>query len=190
MKYNIGLAMTGSFCTIPRALTVVRRLVDAGHVVYPILSTNVATMDTRFTRAAELKHTLASITGHDPICSIQDAEPIGPQKLLDVLVVCPTTGNTLSKLAHAITDTPVTMAVKSHLRNNRPVILAVSTNDGLSGSAQNIGTLLNRRNVYIVPFRQDDALNKPSSTVSDFDLVESTIESAMDGKQPTPMILG
>ena len=137
----------------------------------------------------ELYDNLVRITGHEPICTIKEAEPIGPKKLLDVVVVAPCTGNTIAKLANAITDTPVLMACKSHLRNNRPVVIAVSTNDGLSGNAKNIGTLLGMKNYYFVPFRQDDSVKKPFSLVADFSLVNETIACALDGIQLQPILL-
>ena len=137
----------------------------------------------------ELYDTLVRITGHEPICTIKEAEPIGPKKLLDIVAVVPCTGNTISKLANAITDTPVLMACKSHLRNNRPVVIAVSTNDGLAANAKNIGALLGMKNFFFVPFRQDDNVKKPFSLMADFSLVNETISFALEGKQIQPILL-
>ena len=137
----------------------------------------------------ELIERSIAISGHEPICTIKDAEPIGPKKLFDAVVIVPCTGNTLAKLANSITDTPVLMAAKSHLRNNRPLILAVSTNDGLSGSAKNIGLLLSMKNYYFVPFGQDDCVRKPFSLVADFSMLGETLSSALEGKQVQPVLL-
>ena len=189
MKYTIGYGITGSFCTLSASLGVVEKLTKAGHRVLPVLSFAAATMDTRFMKASELKTRLETLTGNSVIETIQAAEPIGPKKLLDIMVVCPATGNTLAKLAHGITDTPVTMAVKSHLRNGRPVLLAVSSNDALGTNANNIAMLLNRKNIYIVPFRQDDCEGKPNSLISDFSLVPRAVDFAMQGKLIQPLLI-
>jgi len=157
--------------------------------VYPILSYNSSEMSTRFMTKEDLYDTLMRISGHAPICTIKDAEPIGPKKLLDVVVVIPATGNTISKLANSITDTPVCMACKSHLRNNRPIVIAVSTNDALSGNAKNIGLLLSMKNYYFVPFYQDDYMRKPFSLLADFSQVNETIDAAMQGYQLQPLLL-
>ena len=186
---RVGLAVTGSFCTHRNVAAVADNLVKRGAIVYPILSYSASETSTRFMTREELHDTLVRITGHEPICTIKEAEPIGPKKLLDVVVVVPCTGNTISKLANAITDTPVLMACKSHLRNNRPVVIAVSTNDGLSGNARNIGTLLAMKNYYFVPFRQDDSVKKPFSLVADFSLVNETVAYALDGIQIQPILL-
>ncbi|MBO5147550.1 MAG: dipicolinate synthase subunit B [Clostridia bacterium] len=186
---RVGLAVTGSFCTHRNIAAVADNLVKRGAIVYPILSYSASETSTRFMTREELHDTLVRITGHEPICTIKEAEPIGPKKLLDVVVVVPCTGNTISKLANAITDTPVLMACKSHLRNNRPVVIAVSTNDGLSGNARNIGTLLAMKNYYFVPFRQDDSVKKPFSLVADFSLVNETVAYALDGIQIQPILL-
>ena len=186
---RVGLAVTGSFCTHRNIAAVADNLVKRGAIVYPILSYSASETSTRFMTREELHDTLVRITGHEPICTIKEAEPIGPKKLLDVVVVVPCTGNTISKLANAITDTPVLMACKSHLRNNRPVVIAVSTNDGLSGNAKNIGTLLAMKNYYFVPFRQDDSVKKPFSLVADFSLVNETVAYALDGIQIQPILL-
>ena len=186
---RVGLAVTGSFCTHRNVAAVADNLVKRGAIVYPILSYSSSETSTRFMTREELYDNLVRITGHEPICTIKEAEPIGPKKLLDVVVVAPCTGNTIAKLANAITDTPVLMACKSHLRNNRPVVIAVSTNDGLSGNAKNIGTLLGMKNYYFVPFRQDDSVKKPFSLVADFSLVNETISCALDGIQLQPILL-
>lgn len=184
---NIGYAVTGSFCTLPSIFDSVKQLAKK-HNVTPIASENVSTMDTRFIEAQYTLDQLEEITGNKVINSIQRAEPIGPQKLLDILVVAPCTGNTLAKIAHGITDGTVPMAVKAHLRNNLPVVIGISTNDGLSGSAINIGKLLNTKNIFFIPFGQDDCDKKQTSLVADFSQIEQTIELAILGKQLQPIL--
>lgn len=186
---RVGLAVTGSFCTHRNIASIADNLVKRGAIVYPILSYISSETSTRFMAREELYEMLVRTTGHEPICTIKEAEPIGPKKLLDVIVVAPCTGNTIAKLANSITDTPVLMACKSHLRNNRPIVIAVSTNDGLAGNAKNIGTLLAMKNYYFVPFRQDDSVNKPFSLVADFSLVNETVSFALEGKQIQPILL-
>ena len=186
---RIGFVLTGSFCTFDKILPVIETLCKRGHSVTPILSDNAGTLDTRFGTAAHWREALAARTGTPPLDSISAVEPIGPQAWFDVLVVAPCTGNTLAKLAHGITDTPATMAVKSHLRGERPVVLAVSTNDGLSGSAANLGTLLNRRHYCFVPLRQDAPRTKPRSLVAEMSLLPDTIDAAVQGKQLQPILL-
>ena len=186
---RVGFCITGSFCTHKTILNTLEKLTAAGADVYPILSENSAKMSTRFMEAESLRESVTKISGHEPICTIKDAEPIGPKKLLDVVAVVPCTGNTLAKLACAITDTPVLMACKSHLRNNRPVVIAVSTNDALSGNAKNIGTLLNTKNYYFVPMKQDDPGIKPFSVVADFDRLNETIVYASRGIQIQPIFI-
>lgn len=159
------------------------------HKVFPIFSSVSATTDTRFGKAEAFLTLAERICNRQVIQTIRDAEPIGPKKLLDALIIAPCTGNTLAKLAHGIADGPVTMAAKSHLRNGRPVIIAVSTNDALGAAAENIGRLLARKNYYFVPFRQDDAENKPTSMVADFSLIPDTLAAALEGKQLQPIIL-
>ena len=191
MKLNnkrIGFAITGSFCTFETALECAEELVSQGADLTGIISDSTDATDTRFMTADHFKKTLTELTGKPLIRSIVEAEPIGPQKLLDVLIVLPATGNTIAKLASGITDTPVTMAVKAHIRNNRPVVLAISTNDALGGSAKNIGLLLNTKNVYFVPFGQDDPMNKPKSLVFLKDSVISALESALEGEQAQPLL--
>ena len=186
---KIGWAFCGSFCTFDRAMPVLQALVDAGHEVTPIFSETAYRTDTRFGKAAEWVEKAETITGRPVIHTIDGAEPIGPQKLLDLLIVAPATGNTLAKLAHGITDTAVTMACKSHLRNNRPLLLAVSTNDGLAGSAPNIGALMGRKHIFFVPYRQDDALKKPSSLVAELERIPEILPVVMKGVQPQPVLL-
>lgn len=185
---RIGYALTGSFCTIRESLEVIKELVNKGYDVHPIISYNVATFSTRFIDAEETIRLLTEITGKEPISTIQGAEPIGPKGLFDVVVVAPCTGNTMAKLANAITDTPVLMACKSHLRNQRPVVLALATNDALSANAKNLGMLLNTRNVYFVPLKQDNYNGKPRSMMADFSLIESTLLKALEGEQIQPIL--
>ena len=184
---TIGFAMTGSFCTYSHVFPVMEALAKE-HRVIPIFSQSACAIDSRFGQAAEHLRRAEEICGAAPICTVAQAEPIGPKKLLDVLVVAPCTGNTLAKLAHSIADTPVTMAVKSHLRNGRSVVIAVSTNDALAGAAENIGKLLGRRHYYFVPFGQDDPQNKPTSMVAHFDKIPETVTEALKGRQIQPVI--
>ncbi len=186
---KIGFAMTGSFCAFSKAIDELKKLVDTGAKIIPIMSYNSYNFDTRFGKANDFIKQIEDITGEKIIHTIQDAEPIGPKKMTDVMVIIPATGNTIAKLANGITDTPVLMATKSHLRNNKPVVIAISTNDALSSSAENIGKLLNRKNYYFVPFKQDNPITKPRSIVCDFDYLIRTIESALDGEQIEPIIL-
>ena len=184
---NIGFAFCGSFCTYQAVFPIVEILARE-HQVFPIFSFAAGTIDSRFGTAQEHIRRIREICGRDPIITIEGVEPIGPKKMLDALVIAPCTGNTLAKLAHSIADTPVTMAAKSHLRNGRPVIIAVSTNDALGGAAENIGKLLARKHYYFVPFRQDDPEQKPTSMVARFELIPQTLEAALEGKQIQPMI--
>ncbi len=186
---RIGFAMTGSHCTLARVFPHIERLVAEGADVVPIVSEAVATTETRFGTPEGWLNRLFQVTGKRPLRRIAEVEPIGPQKMLDVLVVAPCTGNTLAKLANAITDTPVVMACKAHLRNQRPVVLAISTNDGLSMSAKNLGVLLNTRNIYFVPFGQDNPDAKPNSLDSDLGLLVPTIEAALSGRQLQPILV-
>lgn len=185
---KLGFCICGSFCTFKENIELMQRLVEAGFDIIPILSFNSATMDTRFGKASDHIANIESICNKTVIATIEHAEPIGPKRMTDVILVSPCTGNTLAKLANGITDSPVTMAVKSHLRNGLPVVIAVSTNDALSGSANNIATLLNRRQYYFVPFGQDNFAAKPTSLVSHFELVPQTIELALEGKQLQPIL--
>lgn len=186
---RIGFAVTGSFCTFAKIIPQVENLVNEGAEVIPIISESVNLYDTRFNKAEDFKSTLQAITGKQPINSIVDAEPIGPKALLDILVIAPCTGNTISKIANAITDSSVTMACKAHLRNMRPVVIAVSTNDGLGANAKNIGILLNMKNIYMVPFGQDDPIKKCTSLVADFDQILPTILNAQQNCQIQPIIV-
>ncbi len=185
---NIGFALCGSFCTYDQVFPVMRELTQSYNVI-PIFSENAATIDSRFGTAKEHLKAAADICRRNPILTIQESEPIGPKKLLDALVIAPCTGNTLAKLSHSIADTPVTMAAKSHLRNGRPVVVAVSTNDALAGTAENIGRLLGRRHYYFVPFRQDDPFKKPTSLVADFKMIPQTLEAALEGRQIQPILV-
>ena len=186
---RIGCAMTGSFCTFRAAFDAWRALRATGAELIPILSFNAGSLDNRFYTAADARQILTEICGHEILDSIPAVEPIGPKKLLDLLIVAPCTGNTLAKIAAGITDTPVALAVKSHLRNNRPVLLAISTNDALSGSAQNIGKLMNTKNIYFVPFRQDDPEKKPASAVARFELLPESANLALRGRQIQPILV-
>ena len=186
-KKRIGLAMCGSYCTYAEVFYHAEKMAEKYNIV-PIMSDTAAETDSRFGTASEHLRRLMALSGRKVITSIPDAEPLGPAMPLDALIIAPCTGNTLAKLAQGITDSSVTMAAKAHLRNGRPLIIAFSTNDGLSGSAENIGKLLNRKNVYFVPFRQDDAEKKPRSLQSDFSLMEATIEAAMKGEQLQPIL--
>lgn len=185
---NIGFAMCGSFCTFKKAFDTARELVSLGANVIPIMSFNARSISSRFGTAEENAMILEGICDKKIISSIEDAEPIGPKKMLDALVVVPCTENTLAKLATGITDTPVTMAVKSHIRNMRPVIIAISTNDALANSAKNIGTLMNYKNYFFVPYKQDDSEAKPNSLVAKYELIPDTILSALGGKQIQPLL--
>jgi len=185
----IGYAFCGSFCTHARSLAMLDQMKDAGYDLLPIVSETAASTDTRFGTADDLLAHLRAVTGREPICTIRDAEPLGPAFPLDALIVAPCTGNTLAKLAHSIADTPVTMAAKSHLRNARPVIVAISTNDALAGAAENIGKLMARKHYYFVPFRQDDPQKKPTSIVADFSKIPQTLDAALAGRQIQPLLL-
>ena len=188
-KERIGFAMCGSFCTHEKALAALKHLTEEYETVIPIVSENAAFTDTRFGSSDMLLENLEQITGNEVLYDIPSVEPLGPKGLADVLVIAPATGNTIGKLANGIADTAVAMAAKSHLRNGRPVVLAVSTNDGLSGSAANLGTLLNRRHYYFVPLRQDAPHSKPRSLVADMTLIPAAIDAAMNGRQLQPILL-
>ncbi len=186
---TIGFAMCGSFCTFQNVFPAMETLAE-NHTVIPIFSETAHNTDSRFGDADEHLLRATRICRTPPLHTIAQVEPIGPKKLLDALIIAPCTGNTLAKLAHSIADTPVTMATKSHLRNGRPVIIAVSTNDALAGAAENIGKLLGKKHYYFVPFGQDDPINKPTSMVADFRKIPQTLVLALDGKQIQPMIFG
>lgn len=188
-KLTVGFALCGSFCTFKKAISEMKKIKDLGAEIIPIMSYNAYLTDTRFGKASDFNNLIEEICENKIISTLSDAEPIGPKKLLDILVIEPCTGNTLAKLASGITDTPVTLAAKAHLRNDRPIVIAVSTNDALSGAAKNIGQLMNYRNVYFVPMRQDDSVNKPRSVVADFTKTAETIYNVVDGKQIQPIYI-
>ena len=186
---KIGFVLTGSFCTFSKTIPKMKELIEKGAEVIPIMSFNSYNLDTKFGKAQDFINEIEKITGKKIIHTIQEAEPIGPKRLTDIMVVAPCSGNTMAKLACDIIDTPATMAVKSHLRNNLPVVIAPSTNNGLSGNAKNIGILLNRKHYYFVPFRQDNPITKPRSIVFDPSYLIKTIEYALDGEQIQPILL-
>ncbi len=186
----MGFALCGSFCTFKKVIPQIEKLVNEGYRVIPIMSHMAYTTDTRFGKARDFNEQIETICKENIIYTISGAEPIGPKELLDVLVIAPCTGNTLGKLANGISDTSVTLAVKAHLRNQRPVIIAVSSNDALGTSARNIGTLMNSKNIYFVPMEQDDYINKPNSIVADFRYIPDTVREVLATKnQPQPMLL-
>ena len=189
-QIRVGFALCGSFCTHARAMEALERTAARYQNITPIVSEQTAATDTRFGTAHDLMREMERICDRRVIDSVKKAEPLGPQRLLDVLVICPCTGNTLSKLAAGAADTSVTMAAKAHLRNGRPLVIALSTNDALAGAAQNIGALMARKHIYFVPFRQDDPEGKPTSAVADFSLVPDTIAAALEGRQLQPVLLG
>ncbi|MBM7854456.1 dipicolinate synthase subunit B [Desulfohalotomaculum tongense] len=186
---SVGFALTGSHCTIKETLPQVKLLVKEGADVIPIVSNALESTDTRFGRAENWIKELKAVTGREPINTITGAEPVGPKKLVDVMVIAPCTGNTLAKLAAGITDGPVLMATKAHLRNLRPVVIAISTNDGLGLNAKNLGLLLNAKNIYMVPFGQDSPAGKPNSLKANMNLILDTIEAALQGRQIQPVII-
>lgn len=188
-KIKVGFSLTGSFCTFEKSLIQMEKLKNEGCDLIPIMSYNAYNLDTRFGKADDFRERIEKISGREIISTITAAEPIGPKGLTDIMVVLPCTGNTLAKLANGIYDTPVTLAVKSHLRNQRPVVIGVSTNDSLSATAKNIGLLLNSKHYYFVPMRQDDPLKKPFSVVCDFELLSETLEAALYGKQLQPILI-
>ena len=188
-KVRLGFALTGSFCTLRTVTDVLHKVAERGFQIVPIMSETVFNTDTRFGRRADFINEIETLTGKKIIATIPEAEPIGPKKLLDALVIAPCTGNTLAKLANGINDSCVPLAAKASLRNNCPIIIAPSTNDGLGASAKNIGLLLNTKNIYFVPFGQDDPIGKNNSLVAKWDYVIPAIESALDGKQLQPIIM-
>lgn len=185
---RVGYAMTGSFCTFAKSFEQAELLATEGADIIPVMSENAANISTRFGTAEENIRRLMKISGRDIITSIEDAEPIGPLDMTDIMVVAPCTSNTAAKLANGITDTAVTMAVKSHLRSGKPVLLAIASNDSLLGSAKNIGELFNRKNYYFVPMRQDDIIRKPASLVAEFSMLPEAVVSALNGIQLRPLI--
>ena len=187
-KYNIGLGITGSFCMFARARKEVQRLTDMGANVIPIFSFNAQTCDTRFGRARAYVEGTRKMTGNEGIRTICAAEPIGPNNFLDIMVIAPCTGNTAAKLCNGITDTPVLMATKAHMRNGKPLVISISTNDALGANFKNIGMLMNMKNVYFVPFGQDNYKSKPNSLIAKMELLPETIELALAGKQIQPVL--
>ena len=186
---KIGVALTGSFCTFEKTFLELQKLADAGAEIYPILSNSSQTIQSRFGTPEGYMTKLKEITSHEPILCIEAAEPIGPKAYLDALVILPCTGNTAAKLANGITDTPVLMAAKAHLRNNKPLIISISTNDGLGMNMKNIGLLCNSKNIYFVPFGQDDCIKKPNSLVAHTNLLIPVLELALEHKQYQPLLM-
>lgn len=185
---TIGVALTGSFCTFKKVFEQIELLVKEGADVYTIFSTASQTFDTRFGEANYFLNYAKELTGHDPILTIPEAEPIGPKAYLDILIIAPCTGNTTAKLANGITDTPVLMAAKAHIRNEKPLVLAIATNDGLGFNMKNIGLLLNSKNIYFVPLGQDDFVKKPNSLVAHMELIPDTLTLALNKKQLQPVL--
>ena len=186
---KVGYCLTGSYCTFQNSLETLSELLDAGFEVYPMMSENAYQTDTRFGNAADFVEKIEQMTGKKVLATIREVEPIGPKKYIDVMVVAPCTGNTMSKLANGITDTAATMAVKASLRNGIPVVLALATNDGLGHSAKSLGMMLPVKNVYFVPLAQDDPVKKPTSLVCDFTKVKNTIKLALEGTQLQPVMI-
>ena len=186
---TVVFALCGSFCSIDTVLPQIQRLTARGWQVMPVLSVSAATQDTRFGTAAELRAKLEALTGRVPLDTLKQVEPLGPRRLADAMVIAPATGTTISLLAAGISSTPVTMAAKSLLRVNRPIVVAPSTNDGLAGSAPALAALLQRKQYYFVPFGQDDSFKKPASLKSDFSLIPDTLECALRGVQLQPVLL-
>ena len=186
-KIKLGIALCGSYCTYEKVFEALESLKDEYELI-PIMSENASETDSRFGTAYEHKKELRRLSGREPVCSIRDAEPLGPKEPLDLILIAPCTGNTLAKLSHGITDTAVLMAAKAHMRNGRPLLIALSTNDGLMGSAENIARLLNRKNVYFVPFGQDAPDKKPYSLQADFSRLKESIDEALKGRQIQPIL--
>ena len=185
----IGYALCGSFCTLSRSVQILRDLRAAGYDILPIMSEITCTTDTRFGHAADFVWQVEDICGRKLVHTIPDAEPLGPSIPLEALMICPCTGNTLAKIANGITDTPVCMAAKAHLRSDRPLLITLASNDALSANLRNIGTLLSRKNVYFTPLNQDDPVSKPHSLVADFERVPEALQAALEGKQLRPLFL-
>ncbi len=186
---NIGFAITGSFCTFDKIIPQIKVLKDEGANIIPVFSFHAYNMDTRFAKAEEFVKKVTDTTETTVIRTIQQAEPVGPTKMFDIMVIAPCTGNTAAKLVHGITDTPVLMAAKAHMRNNRPLVIAISTNDALGINFQNIGKLMVMKNIYFVPFGQDNYVTKPNSMIADLTKLKDTLETALDGKQMQPVLL-
>ena len=187
-KTCVAFALTGSFCTFSRAFEQIERMIEKGYDVMPILSYNAAQTDTRFYSGEQVMTRLMSLTGKKPMTTLTQVEPIGPKKLADLYIIAPMTGVSMAKMAHGIFDTPALLGAKSHLRNGRPVLIAPSTNGGLSTAAENIGKILNMKNVYFVPFGQDDPVKKPRSLVADFEQLLSAAACALEGAQLQPIL--
>ncbi|MCC8025188.1 MAG: dipicolinate synthase subunit B [Clostridium sp.] len=187
---NIGLAITGSFCTFSKIEQEILKLKETGAILHPIFSANVQTTDSRFGDTGDFIRRISGAAGNAPILHIEEAEPIGPRAYLDLLLIAPCTGNTLAKLANGITDTPVLMAAKAHLRNGKPLVISLSTNDALGINFKNIGELFNAKNIYFVPFGQDDCLKKPCSMTARTELIQDTLKEALEGRQLQPVIRG
>lgn len=188
-KTKVGFALTGSFCTFQKVFQVIEKLAGAGYEIFPVLSYNASQEDTRFYDKDTVFQSLISLTGKTPFTTLSEVEPIGPKKMLDAYIIAPASGASMGKMAHGIFDSPALLGAKSHLRNSRPVLVAPSTNDGLSTAAENIGKILAMRNVYMVPFRQDDPVNKPRSVVADFDKIPEALAAALAGEQAQPILL-
>ena len=184
-----GFALCGSFCTLKKMTDQLERLAEIGYDLTPIMSENTYTTDTRFGKAEEFVQRVENICGKPVLHRISEVEPIGPKKLLDLLVIAPCTGNTLAKLANGISDSAVSLAAKAHLRNERPVLVAVSSNDALSGNARNLGTLMNTKNYFFVPFGQDDAVKKPTSLVAKTEMIPEAVKAALEGRQIQPILM-
>ena len=187
--YTIGIGITGSFRTFDKVKIEIREMKQVFGDIVPIFSNSAASYDTRFGTAEKMREDIEEITGHKIIDTIMGAEPIGPKGYLDAMVIAPCTGNTLAKLANGITDSPVLMAAKAHLRNNKPLIISISTNDAMGINFKNIGLLMNMKNIYFVPFAQDDPVKKPNSLIANLNLIPDTIEMAMQGKQIEPVLV-
>lgn len=185
---KVGIALTGSFCTFEKTFHELQKLANIGADIYPIMSDASQTIESRFGKPDIYIKRLKEITGKDPIISIPEAETIGPKAFLDILAILPCTGNTAAKLANGITDSPVLMAAKAHIRNNKPLVISISTNDGLGMNLKNIGTLCNTKNIFFVPFGQDDYIKKPNSLVAHIELLIPTLELALENKQYQPLI--
>lgn len=189
-EIKAGFAICGSFCTFGKVIPQMKNLKEKGVDVYPIMSEISYSTDTRFGKSEDWNREIEEICSREIISTVKDAEPIGPKKMLDILIIAPCTGNTLAKLANGIADTSVTLATKAHLRNARPVLIGVSTNDALGNAAKNIGSLMNYKNIYFIPMRQDDPENKPNSIVADFTQTYEAMLKALENKQLQPMIIG
>ena len=186
---RVGFVLTGSFCTFDKVIPQIDNLIKEQATVIPIMSYNSYNLDTKFGKAKDFIEKIENITNNKIICTIQEAEPIGPKKLTDIMIVAPCSGNTLGKIAHGVNDDASLMAIKSHLRNEKPIVIAISTNDGLAGSAENIGKLLNRKHFYFVPFRQDNPITKPRSLVFDPEYIIKTLNKALENEQIQPILL-